>query len=176
MPAFTPVHLGKWEPLFTDLVDGERSALTEEGTWMLGDKSGLVCVFEDSEALYVEASTNIAKTLQCYINGGTECEFRTMVGVLEMGASHKNAAQRAKSGPLAKRISRRVEKFRYRVVPAPAKSLSQLAAALFPKRMILMCISIRIVLLTLSFPPIRGLRPAATARRSSSALLLLPWR
>ena len=129
MPAFTPVHLGNWEPLFTDLVDGESSALTEEGTWMLGDKSGLVCVFEDSEALYVEASTNIAKTLQCYIKGGTECEFRTMMGVLEMGASHKNAAQRAKSGPLAKRISRRVEKFRYRVVPAPVKSLSQLANA-----------------------------------------------
>ncbi len=129
MPAFTPVHLGKWEPLFTDLVNGEASALTEEGTWMLGDKPGLVCVFEDSEALYVEASANIAKTLQCYINGGAECDFRTLVGVIEMGAPQKNAAQRAKSGPLAKRISRRIEKFRYRVVPAPAKSLSQLADA-----------------------------------------------
>ncbi|MCI0834227.1 MAG: hypothetical protein J4O07_06365 [Chloroflexi bacterium] len=129
MPNFTPVHLGKWEPLFTDLVNGEGSELTEEGTWMLGDKPGLVCVFEDSEALYVEASTNIAKTLQCYIRGGSECDFRTLVGVIEMGASLKNAASRAKSGPLAQRISRRVEKFRYRVVPAPAKSLSQLADA-----------------------------------------------
>ena len=129
MPNFTPAHLGKWEPLFTDLVNGEGSELTEEGTWMLGDKPGLVCVFEDSEALYVEASRNIAKTLQCYIKGGAECDFRTLVGVIEMGASLKNAASRAKSGPLAQRISRRVEKFRYRVVPAPAKSLSQLADA-----------------------------------------------
>lgn len=129
MPAFTPVHLGQWEPLFTDLVGGEASALTEEGTWMLGDKPGLVCVFEGSEALYVEASTNIARTLQCYINGGAECDFRTLVGVIEMGASQKNAAGRAKTGPLAKRISKRVEKFRYRVVPAPARSLSHLADA-----------------------------------------------
>ena len=129
MPAFTPVHLGKWEPLFTDLVDGEASALTEDGTWMLGDKSGLVCAFDDSEALYVEGSKNIAKTLQCYINGGAESEFRTLVGVIEMGASQKNAAGRAKSGPLAQRISKRVAKFRYRVVPAPAKSLTQLADA-----------------------------------------------
>ena len=129
MSAFTPVHLGKWESLFTDLVNGEGSALTEEGTWMLGDKPGLVCVFEESEPLYVEASTNIAKTLQCYINGGAESNFRTLVGVIEMGASQKNAAGRAKSGPLAQRISKRVEKFRYRVVPAPAKSLSQLADA-----------------------------------------------
>ena len=129
MPAFTTVHLGKWEPLFTDLVDGEASALTEDGTWMLGDKSGLVCVFDDSEALYIEGSKNITKTLQCYINGGAESEFRTLVGVIEMGASQKNAAGRSKSGPLAKRISRRVAKFRYRVVPAPAKSLTQLADA-----------------------------------------------
>ena len=129
MPTFTPVHLGKWESLFTDLVDGDVSALTEEGTWMLGDKPGLVCVFEESEALYIEASTNIARTLQCYIKGGAECEFRTMVGVFEMGASLKNAAKRARSGPLAERITKRVTKFRYRVVPAPTKALSQLADA-----------------------------------------------
>jgi hypothetical protein len=129
MSAFTPVHLGKWESLFTDLVNGDGSALTEEGTWMLGDKPGLVCVFEDSEPLYVEASTNIAKTLQCYIKGGSECDFRTLVGIIEMGASQKNAAQRAKSGPLAQRISKRVEKFRYRVVPAAPKSLALLADA-----------------------------------------------
>ena len=81
MPTFTPTHLGKWEALFTDLVDGEGAALTEEGTWMLGDKPGLVCVFEDDEPLYIEASSNISKTLLCYIKGGTECDFRTMVGI-----------------------------------------------------------------------------------------------
>ena len=129
MSNFTATHLGKWEPTFTDLVDGEGSALTEEGTWMLGEKPGLVCVFEDDEALYIEASSNIAKTLQCYIKGGAECDFRTMVGVVEMGASLKNAAQRARSGPLAERITKRVAKFRYRVVPVPQKALSQLRDA-----------------------------------------------
>jgi len=129
MPTFTATHLGKWEPLFTDLVDGEGSALTEEGTWMLGDKPGLVCVFEDNEPLYIEASTNIAKTLQCYIKGVVECDFRTMVGIVEMGASLKNAADRAKKGPLALRISKRVEKFRYRVASGPVKSLPQIADA-----------------------------------------------
>ena len=129
MTNFTPTHLGKWESLFTDLVDGEGYALTEEGTWMLGEKPGLVCVFEDDEPLYIEAAANISKTLQCYIKGGSECDLRTMVGGVEMGASMKNAAQRAKSGPLALRISKRVEKFRYRVVPAPTKTMQQLADA-----------------------------------------------
>ncbi len=52
-----------------------------------------------------------------------------MVGVVEMGAAIKNAAQRAKSGPLAQRISKRVEKFRYRVAPGPVKQLDALATA-----------------------------------------------
>ena len=129
MTNFTPTHLGKWESLFTDLVDGEGYALTEEGTWMLGEKPGLVCVFEDDEPLYIEAAAKISKTLQCYIKGGSECDLRTMVGVVEMGISMKNATQRAKSGPLALRISKRVEKFRYRVVPAPTKTMQQLADA-----------------------------------------------
>ncbi|HCI86311.1 MAG TPA: hypothetical protein DHV68_05650 [Dehalococcoidia bacterium] len=129
MPTFTPGHLGKWESLYNDLMDGERSALTQEGTWMLGDKPGLVCVFEEDEPLFIEASSNISKTLQCYIKAGSDCEFRTMLGIVEMGASVKNAAQRAKSGPLALRISKRVEKFRYRVAPASAKTMQQLADA-----------------------------------------------
>ena len=127
MSNFTPAHLGKWESLFNDLVDGEGSALTEEGTWMLGDKPGLVCVFEDDEPLYIEAAANISKTLQCYIKGGSECDFRTMVGQVEMGASPKNAAQRAKSGPLALRISKRVEKFRYRVMNQLADAFNVVA-------------------------------------------------
>ncbi len=129
MANFTPAHLGKWEQLFHDLIDGEGAALTEDGTWMLGDKPGLVCVFEDEEPLYIEAAPSISKTLNCYIKGGSECEFRTMVGVVEMGAAIKNAAQRAKSGPLAQRISKRVEKFRYRVAPGPVKQLDALATA-----------------------------------------------
>ena len=129
MPTFTPGHLGKWESLYNDLMDGEGSALTQEGTWMLGDKPGLVCVFEEDEPLFIEASSNISKTLQCYIKGGSDCEFRTMLGIVEMGASVKNAAQRAKSGPLALRISKRVEKFRYRVAPASEKTMQQLADA-----------------------------------------------
>ena len=129
MSTFTPSHLGKWESLFTDLVGGEGSALTEEGIWMLGAKPGLVCVFDEEEPLYIEAVDNISKTLQCYLKGGSECDFRTMVGIVEMGASLRNAASRAKTGPLAVRISKRVAKFRYRVVQAPSKSLSDLACA-----------------------------------------------
>ena len=131
MPTFTPSHLGKWESLFTDLVDGEVSALTEEGIWMLVEKPALVCVFDEKEPLYIEAAVNISKTLQCYVKGGSECDFRTMVGVVEMGASLRNAASRAKACPLALRISKRVEKFRYSVVQAPLKSLSDLLCILF---------------------------------------------
>ncbi len=129
MPIFTPSHLGKWEPLYADLLEGETSPLTEEGTWMLADRPGLVAVFDDGEAVYVGPAEKLGKELQVAVAGGAESELRTLVAVVELGASKKNAASRAKSGPLATRVNRKVAKMRYRVVPAPPSQMALIAEA-----------------------------------------------
>ena len=69
MPIFTPSHLGKWEPLFSDLLDGETSPLTEEGTWMLADRSGLVAVFDDGEPVYIGSAEKLGRELQIAVAG-----------------------------------------------------------------------------------------------------------
>ena len=127
--TFTQAHLGKWEQLYRDLLEGESLPLTPEGIWMLGDKPGMIAVFEDDEPVHISGTTNIAKNLQTYIKGGAVSGFRTLVAILDLGASQKTAEQRAKSGPLAERVDKRVAKMRYRVVPAPTQLLDTLAAA-----------------------------------------------
>lgn len=126
---FTPGHLGKWEPLFHDLVEGESQSLTPEGTWMLGDKPGLVAVLEGEELVYIGAAASIAKTLATFIKGGAVSDFRTHVATLDLGISPKTAEQRAQSGPAAERVNKRISKMRYRVVPAQPSLLDTLAAA-----------------------------------------------
>ena len=129
MSQFVPAHLGKWEPLFRDLLEGDTMPLNDEGVWMLGDKPGLVAIFEDGEPVYLTSSSGIARTLATFIKGGAECEFRTLVATVDLGASAKTAAERAREGPLAQRINKRVAKMRYRVAPGPAAQLEPLAAA-----------------------------------------------
>ena len=103
--------------------------LTPDGTWMLADRPGLVAVFDDGEPVYIGDSDKLGKELNAAVNGGAESELRTLIAVVELGASLKTAAARAKSGPLAKRVSRRVGKMRYRIVPAPPTQLAALADA-----------------------------------------------
>lgn len=129
MPIFTPAHLGKWEPLYSDLLTGETLPLTEEGTWMLADRSGLIAVFDDEEPVYIGSSEKLGRELQVAVAGGAESELRTLLAVSELGASKKNAATRAKSGPLSGRVSKRVVKLRYRVVPASPGQMGLLAEA-----------------------------------------------
>ena len=129
MPVFTPAHLGKWEQLYRDLLEGETLPLTADGTWMLADRPGLVAVFDDGEPVFIGESDKLGKELATAVNGGGESLLRTLIAVVELSASMKTAATRAKSGPLAKRVSRRVEKMRYRIVPAPPSQLTALADA-----------------------------------------------
>ncbi len=129
MPIFTPAHLGKWEPLYSDLLDGDTLPLTDEGTWMLADRAGLMAVFDDGEPVYVGAAEKLGRDLQVAVSGGAESELRTLIAITELGASKKSAADRAKSGPLATRVSRKVGKLRYRVVPALPSQMTAVAEA-----------------------------------------------
>lgn len=129
MPVFTSSHLGKWEPLFSDLLEGETLPMTSNGTWMLADRPGLVAVFDDGEVVYIGSTDKLGRELQVAVAGGTESELRSLIAVIELGASKKSAATRAKSGPLATRVTRKIVKMRYRVVPAAPSQMPLLAEA-----------------------------------------------
>lgn len=129
MPVFTPTHLGKWEPLYSDLLNGETLPMTSNGTWMLADRPGLVAVFDDEEVVYLGATEKLGRELQVAVAGGAESELRTLVAVIELGTSKKSAASRAKSGPLATRVNRKIAKMRYRVVPVAPSQMSLVAEA-----------------------------------------------
>lgn len=129
MPVFTPAHLGKWETLYSDLLDGETLPLTADGTWMLADRPGLIAAFDDGEVVYIGATEKLGRELQVAVAGGAESELRTLVAVIELGSSKKSAGARAKSGPLATRVSRKISKMRYRVVPMTPSQMTQIAEA-----------------------------------------------
>ena len=129
MSVFTPAHLGKWEPLYRRLLDGETLPLTEDGAWMLGKKTGVIAVIHEGEPIYIEASKDIGRTIGEYINGGANCDFRAKVGVVELGASPRTALERSRKGPLAERINRLLPQYRFCAVPATDALSERLAAA-----------------------------------------------
>ncbi len=129
MSVFTPVHLGKWEPLYKRLLEGETLPLTEEGGWMLGRKTGVIAVLHENEPIFIEASKDIGRTIGEYLNGSVNCEFRAKVAVVELGASPRTALERSRKGPLAERINRLLPQYRFAIVPATDALSERLAAA-----------------------------------------------
>ncbi len=129
MSVFTPAHLGKWEPLYKRLLEGETLPLTEEGGWMLGRKTGVIAVLHENEPIFIEASKDIGRTIGEYINGSVNCEFRAKVAVVELEASPRTALERSRKGPLAERINRLLPQYRFAIVPATDALSERLAAA-----------------------------------------------
>ena len=80
MSLFTPAHLGKWEPLYTRLLEGESLPLTEDAAWMLGRKTGVIAIVHEGEPIYIEATKDIGRTISEYLNGGTNCDFAPRSG------------------------------------------------------------------------------------------------
>ena len=129
MSVFTPAHLGKWEPLYKRLLEGETMPLTDEGAWMLGRKTGVIAVMHDGEPIYIEATKDIGKTIGEYLNGGANCDFRAKVAIVELGASSRTALERSRKGPVAERINRLLSQYRFAAVPATDALAERLAAA-----------------------------------------------
>ena len=129
MSLFTPAHLGKWEPLYSRLLEGESLPLTEDAAWMLGRKTGIVAVLHESEPIYIEATRDIGKTVGEYLSGTANCDFRAKIATVELGASPRNALERSRKGPLADRINRMLHQYRFTAVPATEVLAERLAAA-----------------------------------------------
>jgi hypothetical protein len=118
MSLFTPAHLGKWEPLYTRLIEGESMPLTEDAAWMLGRKTGIIAVLHEGEPIYIESTRDIGRTIGEYLSGAGNCEFRFKLATVELGASSRNAMERARKGPLADRINKLLPQYRFTAVPA----------------------------------------------------------
>jgi hypothetical protein len=129
MGIFTPSHLGRWERLYKELVEGERHSLTPQGTWMLAEKPGLVAVFDGDEVVYITGARSIAKTVQGLLKGGAVNELRTLVAVIDLNISPRTADIRAKNGPAGQRIDKVISKLSYTVAPAQPNLLEPLSQA-----------------------------------------------
>ena len=129
MSLFTPAHLGKWEPLYKRLIEGDTLPMTEDSAWMLGRKTGVIAVIHDAEPVYIEATKDIGKTISEYLNGSANCDFRAKVAIVELGASARTALERSRKGPLADRINRLLPQYRFAAVPATDALSERLAEA-----------------------------------------------
>ena len=62
---------------------------------MLGNKSGIICIFEDDEIVYLKNSNSIDKTLNEIINVNKNNELIRIMLKIELGFSEKKSNKRS---------------------------------------------------------------------------------
>ena len=94
MSNFTKKQLGKWEFIFDELIFGIKFPLKESSSWFLGDKHGIIAIFNNDEILYVLGTQNISKTINNIVKGGNIGDFRKMLAIVEFNLSGNNIISR----------------------------------------------------------------------------------
>ena len=108
MNNFTKKQLGKWESIYDNLIEGVKIPLKESTSWILGNKHGLIGIFNQEEILYFQSSNNIYKSVNSIIRGGVINDFRTMIAIVEFNISVESAPLKATKGPLALKIDKKI--------------------------------------------------------------------
>ena len=108
MMQFTSTDLGKWEAPYLTLTAGERHSLTPEGVGMIGDKPGLLAIFDNDDIVYVTSTKNLAKSLHALQREGA-------AAIVDLGVPGKTAAKRASKGPTAQRVTRLINRMTFSV-------------------------------------------------------------
>ena len=114
---FSSSHLGKWEEVYKNLTEGERTPFNESETWLLGKKPGIISIFESDEIVYVTSTSDIVKEIQQLLKSNNIHEFRQMVAIVDLGISITSVSKGLKNKKTTQRIDKKIQEFKYRIVP-----------------------------------------------------------
>ena len=116
MSNFTKKQLGKWEFIFDELIFGIKFPLKESSSWFLGDKHGIIAIFNNDEILYVLGTQNISKTINNIVKGGNIGDFRKMLAIVEFNLSGNNIESKISKGTLSTKIDKKISGFSFSII------------------------------------------------------------
>ncbi len=83
---------------------------------MLGNKPGIICIFEDEEIVYLKNSKSIDKTLNEIINVNKNNELIRIMLKIELGFSEKKIKQKIISNANRNKIKKILKRFEFSLI------------------------------------------------------------
>ena len=86
MNQFTEAHLNNWKSDYLKLTNSnQRYKLIEDNVWSLGDRIGIICIFQEDEICYITHCNSIYKTLKNIINVNKNNELIKLILIHNLG-------------------------------------------------------------------------------------------
>ena len=130
MNQFTEAHLNNWKSDYLKLTNSnQRYKLIEDNVWSLGDRIGIICIFQEDEICYITHCNSIYKTLKNIINVNKNNELIKLILIHNLGINESRIKTSSLSKSKINKIKRIVKQFDFSIISIESNHIEKVSNA-----------------------------------------------
>ena len=130
MNQFTEAHLNNWKSDYLKLTNSnQRYKLIEDNVWSLGDRIGIICIFQEDEICYITHCNSIYKTLKNIINVNKNNELIKLILIRNLGINESRIKSSSLSKSKINKIKRIVKQFDFSIISIESNHIEKVSNA-----------------------------------------------
>lgn len=130
MNQFTEAHLNNWKSDYLKLTDSnQRYKLIEDNVWSLGDRIGIICIFQEDEICYITHCNSIYKTLKNIININKKNELIKLILIHNLGINESRIKSISLSKSKINKIKRIIKQFDFSIISIESNHIEKVSNA-----------------------------------------------
>ena len=130
MNQFTEAHLNNWKSDYLKLTNSnQRYKLIEDNVWSLGDRIGIICIFQEDEICYITHCNSIYKTLKNIINVNKNNELIKLILIHNLGINESRIKSSSLSKSKINKIKRIVNQFDFSIISIESNHIEKVSNA-----------------------------------------------
>ena len=130
MNQFTEAHLNNWKSDYLKLTNSnQRYKLIEDNVWSLGDRIGIICIFQEDEICYITHCNSIYKTLKNIINVNKNNELIKLILIHNLGINESRIKSSSLSKSKINKIKRIVKQFDFSIISIESNHIEKVSYA-----------------------------------------------
>ena len=130
MNQFTEAHLNNWKSDYLKLTNSnQRYKLIEDNVWSLGDRIGIICIFQEDEICYITHCNSIYKTLKNIINVNKNNELIKLILIHNLGINESRIKSSSLSKSKINKIKRIIKQFDFSIISIESNHIEKVSNA-----------------------------------------------
>ena len=130
MNQFTEAHLNNWKSDYLKLTNSnQRYKLIEDNVWSLGDRIGIICIFQEDEICYITHCNSIYKTLKNIINVNKNNDLIKLILIHNLGINESRIKSSSLSKSKINKIKRIVKQFDFSIIAIESNHIEKVSNA-----------------------------------------------
>lgn len=130
MNQFTEAHLNSWKSDYLKLTNSnQRYKLIEDNVWSLGDRIGIICIFQEDEICYITHCNSIYKTLKNIININKKNELIKLILIHNLGINESRIKSISLSKSKINKIKRIIKQFDFSIISIESNHIEKVSNA-----------------------------------------------